>query len=812
MASSPPESAAPPPSRRSLGARGAVFLLTLAVASLLIDWPRLEHSIALDPSWQRLFDAQFAARTQVGPESIFTYGPLGALHTQAWGPNAFWWRALLVEGLFKLVLGLFVTRALLAVPGRALRVLAFVALFTVGLTDDSGIQFGLAATGVVLVASPSARAFELLGAAFVLALAGALKFTFQLEGCAVATLVTFVLWSRGERRRSLQWVASFVAVQFGIWLAAGQELANLPSYLRGSLEIARGYTLAQGSGPLLVDFLQPAAVFGFASLSVAARVRAARADARVVGVGALSLLGLALAFRAAAISTPLPTTFHELALVLPFLALAVPQGSDEWRPGWKKLSGLLAVLAATCAVPNSFVAVQTAELGVVALVRARLKDVTGGLVGFTELAERRRELEEGDLLARERYAMPRTVAFARGRAVDVVGVEQALAIFNDLPLRGRPVAQSYSVHTAWLAERNVHALRTESGPEIVLLRVANHERLAGWMLEPHTFETVLERFEPRFLEWDYLVLERSREPVVERESWLALEREIAAGEWLELPTGEERGLWIELDTRLSPLGTLYAALVRGPLPVLELEFESGLTRLREFAPQVARGGWRIEPWIETQHDLASWLAGEELPRVRRLRWLLPVGGEALVEALAHLRCVHRAPPRCGPRLSRSELHPWASRVPDRVESSGGRWSVLTEAGPALRARAPLQFEWQLPAGKHAWHARGALVRESGASGAPATTLSVKVRENGVERRLEEHGLEAPAGAGHSRRFRLRGEFELAAPSVLELEFQGATPGVIVGEHVQLDSIGPREAQEPSAGEPRVRRRERGKER
>jgi hypothetical protein len=100
MASSPPQLSPPPSATRALGMRGLVALLTVAVASLLMDWPRLEHSIALDPSWQRLFDAQFAARTQVGTESIFTYGPLGALHTQSWGPHAFWWRALLVEGLF----------------------------------------------------------------------------------------------------------------------------------------------------------------------------------------------------------------------------------------------------------------------------------------------------------------------------------------------------------------------------------------------------------------------------------------------------------------------------------------------------------------------------------------------------------------------------------------------------------------------------------------------------------------------------------------------------------------------------------------
>lgn len=812
MASSPPQLSPPPSATRALGMRGLVALLTVAVASLLMDWPRLEHSIALDPSWQRLFDAQFAARTQVGTESIFTYGPLGALHTQSWGPHAFWWRALLVEGVFKLVLAVFVTRALLAIPGHVLRGLAFVVLFLVGLTDDSGIQLGLVAIGAVLATSRALGWLTLASAAFALALAGAMKFTFQLEGCAVAALVAGGLWKRGERRDTWRWLAAFVGLQLALWSAAGQEFSNLPRYVRGSFEIARGYTLAQGSGPLLLDFTQPAAVLALVVAAVGARTYATRGDVRTLAVGGLSLLALALAFRAAAISTPLPTTFHELALVAPFLALATGVESTGSRQRWLHASSALAVLAAACALPGSFVLVQTTELGIGALARARWNDVANGLAGFTELAERRRELEAGDELARERHALPRTVELARGRAVDVVGVEQALATFNDLPLRGRPVAQSYSVHTAWLAQVNAEALRADSAPEIVLLRVANHERLAGWMLEPHTFEVVLERYEPRFVEWDYLVLERSNAAANERVPRTLFEKDWPAGDWLELPVGEPSGLWIELDTRLTLRGSAYATLVRGPLPTLELEFEDGRKHVHEFAPLVARGGWRIEPWIATQHDLLRWLAGDDLPRVRRLRWRLPAGGEALVEPLAQVRCVQLAPPRCGPPLSRAELHPWASRVPDRVETRGNAWSVLTDEGPALRAWAPLRFEWSLPAGRHVWHARGALVRPGATVESADVALRVAVREAGGVRSVEEHALEAPAGPGQSRRFRLRGEFVLESPAVLELEFHGEPAGVIVGEHVQLGSIGPREAHASPGGEAPTRRRERDKER
>lgn len=182
----------------------------------------------------------------------------------------------------------------------------------------------------------------------------------------------------------------------------------------------------------MLDFAQPAAVLTLAAVAVLARSYAERWDPRALGVGAASFTALALA-----------------------------------------------LLAVVSALPGSSTLSHTADLGVGALLRARTGDVAKGLGGFAALAERREELEEGEALARARYAMPRTLELARGRPVDLIGVEQALASFNGLVVRGRPIAQSYSVHTPWLARENLAALTAVSAREVVLLRLDNIERLAG---------------------------------------------------------------------------------------------------------------------------------------------------------------------------------------------------------------------------------------------------------------------------------------------------------------------------------------------
>lgn len=269
---------------------------------------------------------------------------------------------------------------------------------------------------------------------------------------------------------------------------------------------------------------------------------------------------------------------------------------------------------------------------------------------------------------------------------------------------------------------------------------------------------------------------------------------------------------MELDLKPTGLGRVHSALVRGPLPSLELEFEDGSAGVHELAPQVARNGWRLEPWFATQYDLERWLAGEDISRVRRLRWTRPRDGELLVEPIASVRCTHLAPPRIGASLARSQLHPWASRPPSRVQFDGAAWTRLTDEGAVLCAQPTLRVEWELPSGQHAWRIRGALTRGEGESSAVGATLRVVLRERVGQRELEQRLLESPRGRGELRRFRASGIFELAAPAVLELQVQRGGSSEGVGEHEQISSLGPRETVEPLEERPRGHKRAREQQR
>lgn len=771
--------------------RNAVFvLLTLAIWPVMIQWPQLDHSIRLDPSWQRAFDHFFLTEPQSGTESIFTYGPLGGLHTLQWGPNTFWARALLIEGLVKLGLAAFFVAAAFTMRGWLERVLWFVALLYSRASADSVLLIAITGVGVALLGRRRVIGPSLFVAAGVLVTLGFTKFTFQMLALVAVVLVALETAWRRPVYRALGWLAIFALIYLGLWCAAGQNPLHLPAYLRGSLEIAKGYGASQCDPELLTDFTQPLWTAGLLAGACLARVLASRGSVRSFAVCALTFAAMFLAYKAGAIKTPIGRIFHETAIVVPLAVLAGMEEEAARRRLWTWLARGLAIAAAVVGSRGSISEQMLEKFGAATFSKLLRRELSARLPSFSTLPQTRDALEAGDAAARQRYDMPRTRALVGQEPIDIVGVAQALATFNGLNYRARPVLQSYSVHTRYLIERNVEHFEGPDAPRFVLLRMENFQGFMGWTMEPLVYEAVLRRYRPRLVEWDHLLLERddSRPARAQAEPRVLLERDLPVGEWVDVPPNPGGATQLRLDVQTTSGGALYSFLARGLLPTLELRFKNGQFRRHRITMAIAREGWLIEPYFETQFQLVRWLGGESLAEVASLRWL-PHGDRAdWLAPSAKLTLSALEPlPRPEP-LPLSEQFPWITPAPSQAQTSGAVWTRIDGLRPALSGMPPFRARLDAPAGRYRW--RFVLASVPGGAFESSDGMRVRVVRSvgGTEETLSEtlvpkHDADDPPPALNTT-----GQTEFDAPGWLELRIDGGPAGSLTGDYFVLHNL------------------------
>jgi glycosyltransferase involved in cell wall biosynthesis len=449
--------------RKLTSLRNALFVaLTLVVWPYLIYWPHFDHTTNLDPSWQRAFDFFLAAETRSGAESVFTYGPLGGLHTVIWVPNAFWARVVLVEGLLKLCGAGFFVAVAFSMRGWLERCVWLLALPVARLSSDTAMMVILASAGATLLARRRMFGPALFIACAMFIETGFTKFTFQMLSLVCVGLLTLELASRKQYLRALGPIAIYAALYLVLWLGANQNLLDLPTYWRGSLEIVSGYGKSQANPELNRSFGAVPVVALCVAVACLARAFASRWSVRSLAICALTGAVLTLGFKAAVMSTPMSLVFTEVAMVLPLLALAGTKADENPRavPLW--IARAAAFGAIVLAAPGSRWMGLVDSFGWPKAAAIARDDVVDKLSLFGKAHSYRETLRKGDEAAVKRYDMPRVRAEIGDEPVDVLGVSQALAVFNGFNYRCRPILQAYSVHTSYLMRRNVEYFRGET--------------------------------------------------------------------------------------------------------------------------------------------------------------------------------------------------------------------------------------------------------------------------------------------------------------------------------------------------------------
>jgi len=449
--------------------------LGIAIPIALLSWPRRSPVVdyGVDASWNVSLQVAADDGLAFGHDVNFTYGPLGFLARGDFflgGPGQL---ALGAQALAWVALAFFVVAAIRTlVRPVVLQVMVSLAiLLVVSATPQSYEWIGLAlpvfATVCVAELSRPEQQWPIVKVAMFAALGALLFFVKGNVGIAIWAIggLTVALGSLLEHGvgRSLRNCAIFLASAAVsvpvLWIAIGQPIGALPTWVRSYLEFVTGYSDAMGDTFAAADrsWLVPA-VIAFPILFVVI----------VMTTGRMSL-----AQRLSMSTVVLVTSFS--AFKIDFTRHV---GTDRYFLVFVALP--LGFVAAPFAVRSSVSLVALVCLSLVAaLTLSGVTDIGGHLRSFRtganlmvsrdardeRIAEQRRGLARGLQIA------PIVLDRVGDKTVHAVPIDAAAVyIYPELRWQPLPVFQDYAAYTERLDEVNAQALVSDHRPDFVIRR------------------------------------------------------------------------------------------------------------------------------------------------------------------------------------------------------------------------------------------------------------------------------------------------------------------------------------------------------
>jgi hypothetical protein len=485
--------------------------VTVAVSVLVGFQPLLYlPGAGLDSSWNFALSLAHHDGLAWGRDVAFTYGPLGFLSIVT--PLSAGMTAVAV--LAQLAVTALCATACVMLVGRERPWIALgVSILTTLVLTADGYPTALLLVVALLAVTWSMGRAPGRGWPFAIGLASglALLVKFNLGVTTIAVAAVAAVLAR-PTVRLFEIAGGAVIGVVGGWLAAGQSLSDFVPWLRQSVELARGFSLAMGTAPsyFSMEWLAAAVAAGVILLLLALSGVLATSGlgwrARAAVLGILLIVGVSAWFAA----TVRFDRSHMAVLPLVVIVLGLPlSASILIRPPWAPVLLALATIGSGFAIGVALTG--SAWLGSVVRPAATVEADVQAVRFVSSSAARTEALDSARREILESYPVPdweRTspnpsVAELRppakeifdalaGRSVHVEPWAVSLAWAAGLSWHPVPVFQSYTAYTADLDELNASAL--SNGPEAVLRQSAAIDKKNPLWESPRYQEALLCRF------------------------------------------------------------------------------------------------------------------------------------------------------------------------------------------------------------------------------------------------------------------------------------------------------------------------------
>ncbi len=495
-------------------ARALTSTPCLGLALAALTWPinSIVPATGPDSSWIVGLYLAHAEGLQFGREFVWTYGPLGFLEVPVVVDQLLWTIAFVYQALvhagaavallwtarrvFPLPLAVAACYCLLVAGRLGAAVALFAFLWAFAVVDEKAPAFtpsGLAVGGGVLAA------VELLGKAN--------------SGVDVLVLVLIGLLGVPGRKRTLAlFAAAFCLALSLLWLAAGQDLGLLPTFVARQAEIVSGYSEAMATDILAADWALPAAVGAIAALltAVVAFTWKTGPGRRAAAVGLVAFFCFA-SFKQGFVRQGYGNT-PEFFVLAGAVGVAVAGRAADSRRIFGQAIALSLIGLGLFAMPGS-------SLWHSLQASPHLSALREGTRALSDPGNRERLAAEARAAMRAGYRLdPRIVAALGRQPVQVDPWEIGIAWAYDLNWHPLPVAQTYSAYTSSLDEINGAALEGAAAPAAILryrgeepgLGAAVDGRYPGWE-SPAAMRAMLCRYRAVITTPRFQLLERTRE-------------------------------------------------------------------------------------------------------------------------------------------------------------------------------------------------------------------------------------------------------------------------------------------------------------
>lgn len=587
------------------------FTAMVGVAFTLPLFPVLE----LDSSWRQAIGRFYFEGLQFGKDVVFTYGPLGfAMGKTYWGDHwsvLIWWHA-----IQSVVFTAIVFWHAYQLKGYS-RIFFFVFFLTFGMSyQDAVHQTMIAFAGLALIrSSDQPWRWTSLFWQVLLVILSLVKFTNMLVAFFLVLLAGAHALYRSRHWQSLRTPLIFVVLFLIGWRLCGQHISNLPAYFISSWEISQGYLDAMGLAPNSSQLYHALITVVLLCAYLALNVLTApdRIKTLVLSVGAFGYLYVNWKHGF------IRADGHQIGYYYAALTVIVASPlllADGFK--WLKLkqtllfsTGLVCLFGMENVLP-----------GLVRGVLAASQDKINLHLAFAQGKAYTKELYEGKFEAERNNVQLRKTQQTVGRAtVDVLGFEQAVAIFNGFNYTPRPVFQGYSAYTPYLARLNEHFYASDHAPEFVLFKLQTLDGRLAAMDDPHALRLLVHRYRYLYSEQGFALWQRKPgafdpaacAPVPLREGTHAF------GENIALSDLADRNLWVEIDYRFSLLGKIRRFLYRPVEVQLIIRDTDGHETAHRLPGPIGRTGFMLNPIIDDLLEFMRAAGGEPKRRVASIR-------------------------------------------------------------------------------------------------------------------------------------------------------------------------------------------------
>ena len=556
--------------------RGVLLVYVVFVASPMRYW--MLSSDKIDETWLFALNYGAAHGLAFGRDLVWTNGPLGFLtfpqnigHNLAYG--------FLFQICTWVLLGAIFTDLFFraAIPLRNLCLFSLAVglaspLFWYNYNNDYLFSAG-ALTLLVLVRFDGGMAryvtaLVIIGIVPLIRLNGGIDGALALCGFLVDRVI-LLRW-KAWREVALAAVVPIASAAVGLWLTV-PSLTALRRYVRGSLEIMSGYSVAASKAGPALELV--AALATLAAIVFLVQIPAKPGFARffVLLLGLPLLFGMKHAFVRQ--DNHIVNFFCLAALAIGLIALYAEFPS--WRKyaalaAWRKYAALavmvpLPIIILPRLASHPIVLGQASGVSAIRAVWLAWRSATAG----------RTPAQEKGLMGSKApgpSVEPEIRAILRDSTVAFIPWSYSSAYFDNLNLQIYPVVTQFAAYTRYLDDLNAEWVRTKA-PRFLIFSVDGFERRHPWAQSPAMWAEVYRNYETRLLTTRNLLLERRREPRFARFETVKSAQIPMPGE-LALPPAEVASFW-SLTCRMTVAGSLQKLLWRVPEMTMAVDTDDG---------------------------------------------------------------------------------------------------------------------------------------------------------------------------------------------------------------------------------------------